>query len=144
MLHILNKHIVPFFYIYKTKEIYFFLFFQTWLYNQSVYDLNTKHNTCYSWMEYDAERGSDEIASCLYHWITNRYLNTTKKPFKKLRVFMDNCAGKKYLCVICIIVTKLNIFTSVIYNIYIFSDLINYHYFLIHIYVLYNIIINFH
>ena len=32
---------------------------------------------------------------------------------------MDNCAGKKYLCVICIIVTNLNIFTSVIYNIYI-------------------------
>ena len=98
-------------------------------------------------MEYDAERGSDEIASCLYHWITNRFMDNTKKPFKKLRVFMDNCAGKKYLCVICIIVTKLNIFRSVIYNIYIykiFSDLINYHYFGIHIYVLYNIIINFH
>ena len=123
MLHILNKQIVPFFfYIYKTKEMYFFVcFFQTWLYNQSVYDLNTKHNTCYSWMEYDAERGSDEIASCLYHWITNRFLDTTKKPFKKLRVFMDNCAGKKYLCVICIIVTKLNIFTSVIYNFFRFD-----------------------
>ena len=109
--------------------MYFFVcFFQTWLYNQSVYDLNTKENTCYSWMEYDAERGSDEIASCIYHWVTTRYFHRTKKTFGKLRVFVDNCAGMKYLCLICIIVTKLNIFMSVIY-IFLFLDLINYFFF---------------
>ena len=59
-------------------------------------------------MEYDAERGSEEIASCLYDWV-QKMLADPKIRFNRLRVFMDNCAGRKYFFH-CIIFNKLNIF----------------------------------
>ena len=46
-------------------------------------------------MEYDAERGSEEIASCLYDWVLKMWADP-KNRFNRLRVFMDNCAGRKY------------------------------------------------
>ena len=64
-------------------------------------------------MEYEAERGSDEIASCLYHWVFKMWYNAEKPQFRRLRVFMDNCAGKKKNCSLCIIFNKLNIFIFV-------------------------------
>lgn len=74
-----------------------YILFQTWFYNQSIYNLNTAENSYYNWMEYEAERGSAEIASCLFHWVFQMSL---KRPqFTRLRVFMDNAASKKYFCI---------------------------------------------
>ena len=64
-------------------------------------------------MEYDAERGSDEIGSCLHHWVLNMWFSGAVPQFRKLRVFMDNCAGRKYFSILCIICNKLNIFIIV-------------------------------
>ena len=46
-------------------------------------------------MEYEAERGSDEIASCLYDWVYKMWNSVENHHFCRLRVFMDNSAGKK-------------------------------------------------
>ena len=38
-----------------------------WVYNQAVTDLQSKTQNYYMWLETEAERGSDEVASCLYN-----------------------------------------------------------------------------
>ena len=57
-------------------------------------------------MEYEGERGSDEIASCIYKWVM---VKIRDPKFKKLRIISDNCPGKKIYCILCIIFNKLNI-----------------------------------
>ena len=61
-----------------------------WVYNQAVSDLQTKTQNYYMWLETESEKGSDEVASCLFDWVLTHIL----EGFRKLRVFMDNCAGK--------------------------------------------------
>ena len=80
----------------RQYDLFKFILFQTWFYNQSVYNLNTKENSLYNWMEYEAERGSDEIASCLFHWVSNMWFSEKKPSFSRLRVFMDNAAGMHF------------------------------------------------
>ena len=60
------------------------------LYNQAITCLHSKMHNYYMWLETEGERGSDEIASCLYKWVKDHIT----QGFTKLRVIMDNCAGK--------------------------------------------------
>ena len=112
-------------YTFKGKKcnIINFILFQTWFYNQSIYNLNTGQNYLYNWMEYDAERGSDEIGSCLYHWIYKMWFSKEKPQFSRLRVFMDNCAGRTYFSILCIICNKLNIFIIVFLLVIFFNSI---------------------
>ena len=47
-------------------------------------------------MEYEAERGADEIASCLFRWVETewRFGKADNPNFKRLRIFSDNASGK--------------------------------------------------
>ncbi|MCP4274201.1 MAG: hypothetical protein GY781_19940 [Gammaproteobacteria bacterium] len=72
----------------NTQSAYYKM--KLWLYNQSVVDLVTGKISYFPWTETQAERGSDEIASCLYEWVM-QHIN---EGFKALRVITDNCAGQ--------------------------------------------------
>ena len=45
------------------------------------------------WEEYKARKGSSEIYSCLYKWLSDHVFNQTDRP-KKLRIIADNCGGQ--------------------------------------------------
>ena len=61
-----------------------------WLYNQSVVNLTTKIINYFSWVETQAEHGSDKIALCLYELVWAHI----HEGFDSLCVIMDNCAGQ--------------------------------------------------
>ena len=63
-----------------------------WLYNFCIYDLNKDRASMFLWDETTAKRGADEIASCIVKWIDAEF--ATGQPFKRLRIFADNCAGQ--------------------------------------------------
>ena len=54
-----------------------------------IYNASDKSHTYSSWTEYEAERGSDEIASNILNYI----INVVDGEYKKIRIFMDNCPG---------------------------------------------------
>lgn len=60
------------------------------VYNFTVYDIARHEATCYVWSENDAKKGSNEVASCLLHYIE------TKSSLGITEFFMwsDNCAGQ--------------------------------------------------
>lgn len=62
-----------------------------WVYNLTIIDYTTGQSTCYMWSENIARRGSKEIASCLYHFITKRIAGG---HFKSLILYSDSCAGQ--------------------------------------------------
>ena len=65
---------------------------KVWLYNFCVYDLNKAKANMFLWDETQAERGSDEIASCIIKWMDAEL--AAGSSFKRLRIFADNCAGQ--------------------------------------------------
>lgn len=60
------------------------------LYNFCVYDLNLKKANCFLWDETTAQKGSNEINSCLYKW----FQENKDAGFRHLRIFADNCVGQ--------------------------------------------------
>lgn len=59
-------------------------------YNFTVFNLASKECDCYMWYECLAKRGSSEIGSCLFHFITSQ----VSKGFQEFSFFSDNCAGQ--------------------------------------------------
>ncbi|CAC5382510.1 unnamed protein product [Mytilus coruscus] len=58
-------------------------------YNLSIYNLASKHATCYLWSEVDAKRGSCEIGTCLY-----LQLMSLQRNIKHVILYSDACAGQ--------------------------------------------------
>ena len=63
------------------------------MYNESIYVFNSKEFKYYLWHEYTGQKGSDEIASIIYHFVAN-YKKV--KQINKLTIFADNCTGMIY------------------------------------------------
>ena len=61
-----------------------------WTFNFSVHDLKSGKGYFYLWNEAIAKKGSNEIASCLNHFVSN-YLGG---EIDTLRIFSDNCGGQ--------------------------------------------------
>jgi len=60
------------------------------VYNFTVYDLGTGDGSCYVWPEVVAQRGANEIASCLMDYIESRAAQGTNM----FELFSDNCGGQ--------------------------------------------------
>ena len=58
-------------------------------YNLSIYSLGDQKGTCYLWNESEGERGSCEIATCLY-----KYINSLPPYVRNVTLFSDNCMGQ--------------------------------------------------
>ena len=63
------------------------------IYNFCICDVKTKEPYFYMWEEYKARKGSSEIYSCLYKWLSDHVFIHTDRP-KKLRIIADNCGGQ--------------------------------------------------
>jgi len=60
-----------------------------WTYNLSTDNLATGQASCYLWHETIARRGANEIASCVYHEVSNLPNN-----IKTVILYSDFCAGQ--------------------------------------------------
>jgi hypothetical protein len=60
-----------------------------WTYNFGIHNIKTGNAHMYIWDEQTAKRGSNEIVSCLAH-----FLNQVDGSFQKLIMFSDNCFGQ--------------------------------------------------
>ncbi|XP_072032844.1 uncharacterized protein [Amphiura filiformis] len=65
---------------------------QLWLYNFCIYSAKTQKSTMYMWPETVAKRGSNEVVSCLKHYIDNKL----SVGVKKVKVFSDGCRGQNH------------------------------------------------
>ena len=63
---------------------------QLWLYNFCVHDCSANVGTMYCWDETQAKRGSNEVASCLLHYFTNKLADEVET----LYLFSDGCGGQ--------------------------------------------------
>lgn len=63
-----------------------------WVYNFCIHDVKNTKSYMYVWNETEAARGSDEVASCLLHWISERQAGNAE--FTILTIFADNCGGQ--------------------------------------------------
>ena len=95
--HLYDNHVYFLSYIFIVHSIYYFIILfifihfilQTWNYVSDIYNAETKTHTYSTWTEYEAERGSDEIASNVLNYIMRNC-----QKYKKIRLFMDNCPGE--------------------------------------------------
>lgn len=56
------------------------------VYNFTIYDVIRHEATCYVWSENDTKKGSNEVASCLFHYIeTKSSLGITSRIFHVVR-----------------------------------------------------------
>jgi hypothetical protein len=62
-------------------------------YNLSIYNLASKHATCYLWTAVDAKRGSCEIGTCLY-----LHLLSLQRSIKHAIFYSDACSGQNRNC----------------------------------------------
>ncbi|MBP1527197.1 MAG: hypothetical protein H9Q66_04675 [Spiroplasma ixodetis] len=60
-------------------------------YNLSVYDFKYRNGFCYMWTENDGQRGSNEVASCVYKFILH---NVNENNINEFCFFSDNCGGQ--------------------------------------------------
>lgn len=58
------------------------------VYNLTIYNMQTRTAVCYMWHEGMAGRGSDEVGSCLYHYLVQ---HQNGKPFI---IMSDTCGGQ--------------------------------------------------
>ena len=63
---------------------------QLWLYNFCIHDCGSNTGTMYCWDETTAKRGSNEVASCLLHYIQNML----PAGIETLYLFSDGCGGQ--------------------------------------------------
>lgn len=59
-------------------------------YNFTIYDLQKKQGYCFMWTETDANRGSNEISTCLLKFIKMM----KESGYEEYSFFSDNCAGQ--------------------------------------------------
>ena len=64
------------------------------MYNFGVCDLTAPKKLCYTWLESQAERGSNEVGSAVYDFLMNEINLEKLKTVKKLRLISDGCAGQ--------------------------------------------------
>ena len=60
------------------------------VYNFTVYDVLKHKAYCYLWSENDAKKGSNEVASCLLHFIELKIA----EGISKFSSYSDNCGGQ--------------------------------------------------
>lgn len=60
------------------------------MYNFSIYDSSTRDCYCYIWGESDGNKGSNEIATCLFDFLQN----TDKRNVQNVSLYSDNCFGQ--------------------------------------------------
>lgn len=60
------------------------------IYNFTVYDLATGEAHCYVWDETTANRGGNEVASCLWQFIADK----AAEGFTEFSFYSDNCSGQ--------------------------------------------------
>ena len=60
------------------------------VYNLSIFDICTKEATCYMWPETVAGRGSSEISSCVYDYISKR----GEEGYTRISMYSDKCGGQ--------------------------------------------------
>ena len=61
------------------------------VYNFTIFDITRHEGFCYVWTENDANRGSNEVASCLYDYMSKRVACLGVNEFL---LWSDNCAGQ--------------------------------------------------
>ena len=61
-------------------------------YNLTIYDCTNKQGYCNFWPEFEGERGSVNIATCLYKHILKFHLENA--PKKHIVLFCDSCGGQ--------------------------------------------------
>ena len=60
------------------------------MFNLTIYDMKPPNNGyCYCWMETDGKRGSNEVGTCLYRWLSS--LPTT---VEEAVLYSDTCGGQ--------------------------------------------------
>lgn len=72
----------------KCSEVYYAR--QLYVFNLTIYDTSTKITHCYMWHEGEANRGANEIASCLFR----HCLDELPESVKHVRFFSDSCTGQ--------------------------------------------------
>ncbi|CAH2094046.1 unnamed protein product [Euphydryas editha] len=60
------------------------------VFNFTLFDLANKEGHCYMWHEGEAKRGSNEVSSCLSHFIQKMH----QQGAREFRFWSDNCAGQ--------------------------------------------------
>lgn len=60
------------------------------VYNFTVYNMSSKEAFCYMWDEQIAKRGANEVASCLYDFLSKLAL----KGVTEIYLWSDNCGGQ--------------------------------------------------
>ena len=63
---------------------------QLWLYNFGIHNAANNKGTMYCWDESVAKRGSNEVASCLFHFFNNFLPEEVEKVF----LYSDGCGGQ--------------------------------------------------
>ncbi|XP_065642642.1 uncharacterized protein LOC136074265 [Hydra vulgaris] len=66
------------------------------LYNFGLCDLNNNSNHSYTWLESQSGRGSNEIASAVFHYLTTKLSNslTFNEAVDTIRLVSDGCRGQ--------------------------------------------------
>jgi len=62
------------------------------VYNLTFYESFTRNGLCYMWGECDGKRGSNEICSIMFKYLT---LVDERKTIKEVALYCDNCAGQQ-------------------------------------------------
>ena len=85
------------------------------VHNLSVFDIGNLIGTCYIWNEQIANKGSNEIASCIYDIIKLK----TEQDCDDFRFWSDNCTGQnrsRIMFFLCIYIERaskgINIYTA--------------------------------
>ena len=78
-------------------ETYYFS--PIWLYCLGIVDASSNKLFAYVYPESVSGRGSNNVCSCLYHYLINYVTNNHnsfahRRPLKKLNLIMDNCGGQ--------------------------------------------------
>lgn len=60
-----------------------------WTFNLTIYDCYSRKSFCYMWSEVDGGRGANQIASCLYHFLSSLPIHV-----KQITFYSDTCAGQ--------------------------------------------------
>lgn len=74
----------------KSNSSSFFYKRKLYVHNLTVYDLGTSDVTCFMWPEFEAKRGSNEVATCLSRYIEKK----AESGCKTIDMFADNCPGQ--------------------------------------------------